>query len=438
MLLQKLFGRKKPIQRTQPGIRLGRYSDNNKLPSKVKQWTAAEDLFKKEKYLESLDAMFDYLSDEEQQNLFFKRNGSKGSFHFFQGSKVVRGAFDEQALWAEVAVAGMKEPTVPVMRRLLEMNFHLYYSRYALHGDHIVMRFDSSLSTANPNKLYYGLRELAIKADKQDDLLVQEFGNLVATDTDHIIPFTEADKELKIKYLHLWIDKTLDQLQSLDSEKFSGAIAYLILALVFRIDFLISPEGRFMQELEKIPEQYYAQESRPASEKNQLMIDAIHKIRNKPREELLPYLFQSKHTFSIVTPVSHKTVAENIQAALKDMYWYRDNNYPYIANQVMEYALTHAQYQYSLPRPLTLFIQTFMDVNHGDFFEAVGHSPRLYDPKNSQFEKELIIEELKATEQQWKQRYPRLFFNTEELNFSNLLKFNQSFLNVVAALNFDA
>ena len=40
------------------------------------------------------------------------------------------------------------------------------------------MRFDSDIETANPSKLYYGLKELATKADKQDDLLVQDFTRL--------------------------------------------------------------------------------------------------------------------------------------------------------------------------------------------------------------------------------------------------------------------
>ena len=35
-------------------------------------------------------------------------------------------------LEAEVILAIMPQPSVPVMRRLLEMNFNLYYSRFAL------------------------------------------------------------------------------------------------------------------------------------------------------------------------------------------------------------------------------------------------------------------------------------------------------------------
>ena len=39
----------------------------------------------------------------------------------------------------------MPEPSIPVMRRLLEMDFHLYYSRYALKDDKIMMLFGTDI-----------------------------------------------------------------------------------------------------------------------------------------------------------------------------------------------------------------------------------------------------------------------------------------------------
>ena len=60
------------------------------------------------------------------------------------------------------------------------------------------MRFDSDIETANPNKLYYGLKELSTKGDKQDDLLVQDFTSLQTIDTEHIIEVPPEEKEDKI------------------------------------------------------------------------------------------------------------------------------------------------------------------------------------------------------------------------------------------------
>ena len=97
------------------------------------------------------------------QNVVYERNGAEGRFEFYQGSKIVRGNFNKEQLTAEVTLAKMPQPSVPVMRRLLEMNFNLYYSRFALDNDRLCMRFDSDIEGATPSKLYYGLKELSTK-----------------------------------------------------------------------------------------------------------------------------------------------------------------------------------------------------------------------------------------------------------------------------------
>jgi hypothetical protein len=148
----------------------------------------------------------------------------------------------------------MPQPSVPVMRRLLEMNFLLYYTRYAINGDKLCMMFDSDIETANPSKLYYGFKEMAVKADKQDDLLVQDFTSLLPVDTEHVVEIPEAEKDVKYKYMQIWIRETLDLIENVDGDKFSGGIAYLLLALAYRIDFLIVPEGKLLLNIEKIVE----------------------------------------------------------------------------------------------------------------------------------------------------------------------------------------
>ena len=154
-MLDKLFGwgKKKEDAASSPAIQFGRYSDNNKPVAKVNRWTDADNFFKEKKYADSLDAFFEYLRDDAAQNVVYERNGAEGRFQLYQGSKIVRGSFDKDRLRAEVTLVKMPQPSVPVMRRLLEMNFNLYYSRYALDQDRLCMRFDSSIDSANPSKL---------------------------------------------------------------------------------------------------------------------------------------------------------------------------------------------------------------------------------------------------------------------------------------------
>jgi hypothetical protein len=437
MVFDKLFAWRKK-KKTVPGVSFGRYSDNNKTVEKVNRWTEGDTLSKQQKYHECLDAFFEYLRDDDQQNVMYERNDKEGKFHFYQGSKIVRGEFNEKHLQAQVTLAKMPQPSVAVMRRLLEMNFNLYYSRYALDGDRLCMRFDSEIKTANPNKLYYGLKELATKADKQDDLLVDEFTLLQPLDTDHIIPVPDTEKEVKFNFLQKWIKETLEYINTVDSEKFSGGIAYLLLSLSFRIDYLVIPEGKLLHDLEKIVDIYYRKDEKSITDKNNGMIDGFRKMQERSKEQVFPFLFRSKHVFSIVSPQNHKAVSDAINGAAQNMVWYRDNNHPFIASKVLEYGLSFCQYSYSLPKPLSDLFRLFMHINYSDYFTALGFSETLYDPSLNRFEEESIGDQVEEIIMTWQQKYPRLQFKVKNLRYSNLVAFNDSFTAEIEKMNFDS
>lgn len=438
-MFDKLFGwgKKKAGQQAEPEISFGRYSDNNKPLAKVNRWTDADNLFKEKKYPESLDAFFEYLRDDNIQNVVYERNGAEGRFHFYQGSKIVRGSFDGELLKAEVTLARMPQPSVPVMRRLLEMNFNLYYSRFSMDNDRLCMRFDSDAETASPSKLYYGLKELATKADKQDDLLVQDFTILETSDSEHITVLSENEKSVKYEFLQQWIQKSLDTISPLDADKFSGGIAYLLLALICRIDYLITPEGKLLYELEKVAGIYFKKDERPVVEKNRDMIEEFKKIQAMPKEEVFKNLFRSKHTFAIVAPQRYKTIADNIHASNQNMLWYRDNNYPYIATQISEYGISYCQYSYSLPSAITELFHLYMMVNYADYFSALGYKTPYYDPASGRFDSGEIMEKVLSIQQRWKEKYPLMDFKTQNLRFDSLVNFDLTFTNEMEFLNME-
>ena len=430
-------GKEEPAGKGNPSMDFGRYSDNNKQSGKVRRWKDADQLFKEKKYAASVDAFFDYLKDDVAGNVTYIRDDNQVRFEFYQGSKIIRGEIKDNHLSADVKLARMAEPSVPVMRRLLEMNFALYYSRFALNNNELCMRFDTDLATANPNKLYYGLKELATKSDKQDDLLIDDFSTLQGVDQDHIIPLPESEKEVKYTFMQRWITETLEKVDEVDADKFSGGISYLLLSLIYRIDFLIIPEGQLLNQLEKIGGIYFKKDERSVVDKNRDMIEAFRELKAKSKEEVFKNLFRSKYTFSIVTPQVHKVLADAIHEADENMLWYRDNRYEYFANKLMEYGLTYCQYSYSLPKPIALLIQLFMQVNYADYFKALGYNEALYDPAANRFREEAIIRHLRTVENQWKERYPYMSFRTETVNFTNLLSFNYSFTSLIEKLNMD-
>lgn len=438
-MLDKLFGwgKKKVDAPVGPEIPFGRYSDNNKPLAKVNRWADADNLYKEKNHTESIDAFFDYLRDDAAANVVYERNGAEGRFQFYQGSKIVRGSFNQEQLQAEVTLARMPQPSVSVMRRLLEMNFNLFYSRFALDNDRLCMKFDSDPETASPSKLYYGLKELATKADKQDDLLVQDFSTLEVSDAEHIEVIDEREKEAKYVYLQKWIQQAYETINPLDAEKFSGGIAYILLSLIYRIDYLITPEGKLLNDLEKIAAIYFKKDERPVAEKSRDMMEEFKKIQAIPKEEIYKYLFRSKYTFSIVSPQPYKTIADCIHGANQNMIWYRDNGHPAIASQIIEYGIMYCQYSYSLPKAITELNHIYMMVNYPDYFTALGYSTIYYDAGKNRFDEDAIIRMIKAIQDKWKDKYPLMDFKTNNLRFDSLVNFNYSFTNEMEFLNME-
>lgn len=442
-MLEKLFSWSKKKEdeteaiQEEPVIRFGRYSDNNKSVAKVDRWNEAENLFKEKKYLDSIFAFFDYLRDEDEDNVKLVQEDGQHKFMLYQGSKIIRGYFNNEKLEAEVVLAHMPQPSVPVMRRLLEMNFNLYYTRYALYEDKIYMFFDSDIETANPSKLYYGLKELSTKADKQDDLLVQDFTTLLPVDTGHVVQIPEEEKEIKFRYFKKWIAETLELVGTIDNDKYSGGVAYLLLALAYRIDYLIVPEGRLLTDLEKIVEVYFRKDNRLVTEKNQEMMDCFQRLAAREKLAFFPYLFRSKFTFSIVTPQSYKTASDAIYNANQNIAWYKEHKMPKVAAQISEYGFSYCQYSYSLPRPVSELFHLFMMINYADYFKELGVKDVYYDTEKGEYNQEKIAAGISAIVEKWKAKYPELKFDTAKLKYDNPVAFNQTFTTEVEYLNLE-
>jgi hypothetical protein len=442
--LDNILGRGKPPETQAPfpvppetlapfagleGIRFGRYSDNNKSLQKTQSWYRAEEQYKAKDYPAAIDAFFEYISDEKTGNVHRETDGDTHRFEIVQGSRVVRGSYDSERILAIAPVAVMQQPATAVMRRLLEMNYTLYYTRYALdEAGTLCMVFDSPLGMASPNKLYYGLRELAKSADRQDDLLMVDFSGLqpAGEDRSERVPADEAD--IKLRYFRKWINDTLEQVSALNADSFAGAIAYAYLTLLYRIDFLITPESKLMAELEKISSLYWTRKDEvPIVERNALMKEALRKLLDFPEDSFRQSLNRSTATFSIVAVPPIDKVRENVQSANKDAHWYVENKYPELALTINEYGMVYNQFSYSMPRMMTELLELYMAVLHADFFGELGLKEKFYDPESKTLFKSRITSAIDQIIEPWKEKYQSFRWDHARVNYNSLWEFAYSF-----------
>lgn len=421
------------------GIRFGRYSDNNKSYKKTQSWYIAEDRFKEKNYPEAFAALFDYLRDDVEDNVRFRPDGGNFTFDIVQGSKMVKGACDGEKMIARVPLAVMETPATAVMRRLLDMNFSLYYSRNALDDQNtLCMIFDTEVVSASPNKLYYGLRELATKADRQDDLLLADFSTLKPIGTEHIQQLSEQELDIKYNWFRKWIEDTLTTISELNQDSFSGSIAYLMLTLVYRVDFLITPEAKLLSQMEQIHSLYWdKKEEVTLVERNQLMKEAARKLLDITREDFAASVYRSKSTFAISAPGPGDKIREHVVNGNSDSRWYIDNKYPALALVLNEYGVMYNQFIYSMPRVLTDLTTIYMAVMHAGFFIDMGMQQPLFNPTTGEFNKDAIRRAINEALERYADKFPEMKWDHNRLSFSSLYDFGVSFTEQMANLNLE-
>ena len=324
---KKLLGIQKGV--TIPEMDLGRYSDSYKEEEKYEFWDKSLVQFENKEYLNSFENFLKYLQND-QDNLTVSRTPDTIEFEMFQGSKKVIGRASHEKIIATAKIAKTSDLNIGFMRKLIEQNFSLKYSKFSLDQDEcITLTFTSYMLDGSPYKLYYALKELAVNADKQDDILLEEFDSLTPVNTGHIRNVSEEQKKIKYNYLQIELGQLIHNITQgkLDPLKYPGGISYLILSVIYKLDYLIHPEGATMEGFEKIHKSYFLKDGKSADRRNHDMLKKLRKLKERTEDQFNAELYGVKSTFGITAPTSHERVKELIDDELANIDWYIQNKY---------------------------------------------------------------------------------------------------------------
>jgi hypothetical protein len=433
--LSKLFNNKKPVQK-HPDVMFGRFSDSYKTEKKYDYWDQAIEQFEQGDYFASFSHFFEYLSDDQNSNVSYTLEGEQMTFTILQGSKKITGFATSHTFKAEGKIAHAEQLSIGFMRRLIENNFSLKYGRYCIDPDeNLTIVFDSITLDASPYKLYYGIKEIALAADKQDDLLLEEFDILKPINTTHIIDIAPAEKDIKLQFLRKKINAVLDyvKLGKLNPVQYPGGITYLLLDTIYRLDFLIRPEGYTMEAFERVHRSFFATDGQNNQQKNHLLIKELQGLQDRADEKISAELYRTISTFGILGVTNHERLRDLIEGELINMVWYVENNYPEIALAIPGYIVGHALFNYSLPEPDKDLFLLYYQIMEADYFRQLGFEiDYIKDDKISKGEVKDAIRYIVHT---WKAKYPKLDPNLTMLHFEDNVSFAGSFLQMMASLD---
>ena len=432
-IFTQLFGNKK--KQESDYLLFGRFSDAYKSQDQYDAWDQSITMFENQLYLDAYIKFFEYLKDESQDNIKVWSDGNELEFELFQGSKQLKGIANEHIFRAVCKIATTTDVNIGFLRRLIEQNYKLKYGRYCLDQDNdIAIIFDSFSLDASPYKLYYALKEITMAADKQDDLLIDEFDELTAVNIAHTTTISDDEKDVKYQYLQSVLTAIFHEIEHgpLDANKYPGGINYLYLDAAYKIDYLVRPEGYLMEVLERINRRYFAKDQKNPAQKNVILKKEFQIIQQRPKEDVKTELYHSYFTFGVTTPSDHSALQTFISGELKNMDWYIDNSYSRIAQAIGGYIVGFSLFNYSVPKPDRAFLHLYYRIFEEQFFKKLGYDTKYINEKTNEPQKNEIVRAIQNLRDQFRKEYPNLRCSTRALDFSRKDKLAKTFLQMIA------
>ena len=420
-----------------PKIQFGRFSDAYKEESKYDAWDRALEEYENQEYLASYKSFFTYLSDDSVDNVSFEEKDGKLHFRFYQGSKKIEGIADQSRITAEAKIAKTEKLHIGFLRRLLEENYQLRYSRYALDKENnLTAVFTSHIIDSSPYKMYYGLKELATYADKKDDILISEFETLQPINNGHVRHIDEAEKRIKYEYKNREIQKALDVIDDskLNVQHYPGAEAYIYLNLIYRFDYLLKPEGITMEIIDNIHNLFFQNKNKTPEQKNRIIRKELKHILNIPYEEFSREIYDVKSTFGITQPSGLDRIQEFIESEVKNMDWYYQNGHTTYALAIPSYIVGYSLFNYSMPAPMRDLFNLYYQIMEYKYFDDLGIKGQYRSEKEMSISK--VKKAIRAIINTHEDEYPEMKIDLRKISFQDMCAFSKSYLMMIQTIDF--
>lgn len=415
----------------------GRFISYKKNAQQQEQYQESKKAFTQQRHLDGYEHYFNYLrfyfSDEDSGNISYKRDDNSLQFTLIQGSAIIKGDITPRRLSAKVNIAHTIKDNIAVMRRLLEKNYMYTYSTFFLENERLRAKIYFDNVALSPQKIFFPLRELAINADKEKELLLDEFNDLEALELDHIEAMDTHLKETKLRFFREWIDRTEQKVALLPTQEQSGAIAFVWLSLLLRIDYYVTPRGKLGFDIYEAVQEYYLDDSKLIEEKNDALRKAVEKLKELDSQKLSKSLYFVKQTFDIFTANGLDEIRGFIEETLGKVIWYKEHRYEEVIMSIYEYLGLYMLYNFGMNDCLRELVQLNVRLHNTDFNSALGIKS-LY--KNNKIDRSHLNRKIQTILESYSKRYPHLEDFSPFLNFESDEKFHHSYFNALKNLNF--
>ncbi len=410
-------------------IELGKYLEQSLTHFDREKWNNSIELYTQGNYLEAYYSLLQFLKDPNLDNIIINKQNHLLEFELFQGSKKVIGRITENEISIFSDVVGYKDH-IPneLLEVLLQENYKFRYAWFVLTPQTIRMVFNGPVSLIQPKVLYEALKELSITADSYDDVLIEKYEDFTPINTQHIVQLSDKEVNTKIKYFRLWIKSALNTCEKLGRDKRQkevnkGTISYVLLSTVYKLFYLLAPEGVLLDHLRRLDAFYWSSELDVVN-KNEYLISSLSELLSWTDQIISKSLYKVISTFSTVHSVETHKLIDFMSTELEAAKQYVIQGYGEFFHVLVEYIIGYVNFHIALKPEYKELLDILWRVYNDNFFLDLGFSVRyITRGKLNSF---VIEYRLNKVLDKHKLRGK---FKVSKLDYSSLIKFSQSFLN---------
>ena len=426
--------------KTQEKHPFGRGINANISPNEEELFNSSYESFEKKDILDAYEYFFksleNFSSGESNQNINLSRDDGKLYFEMYQGTAKITGYVTDENLYAEAILTKKENSNVSLKRYILERNYQLTYAYYFSDDEYIKLKLYHDNITMSPQKIFFPLREIALNADFDKEYIKCEFPEINIEDIDHIKPINENELKIKYEYLHKWIDEITSKIASYPSNDNAGMQAFTYLYLFFKIDYLIVPKYDIYQKMSKKIQEYFSDENNTIESKNEELRKYVDKLKAMSFEEFSTKFYDAKYTYNPTEKTSSEEIDTFISESLMKIRWYKNNRYNQIIPIMYKYVAFSVLYNYGLHPVTKELLHTLVEIQNPSFFNSLEY-PILYNEDTNTFSKKAIIAKIEDIITPYQVRFKELEPFGQDLNFSTLNEFSNSFYLQIQNLNFE-
>ena len=408
--------------------------DEEELFNKSYEAFEHKDILKAYEYF--FKSLENFTNEESNQNITTNLKDEKLYFEIFQGSAKVTGYVTQEHLYAEVIIIKTASASVALKRHILDRNYQLTYAYYFSDDECIKLKLYHDNITMNPHKIFFPLREIALNADFDKEYMQNEFKGIALEDISHLEKVDSKELQIKYDFMKKTIQQVQEKIKTLPSNDNAGMQAFLLLNTLYMLDYLLVAKRNMYQKSSKKIQEYFTEENSTMESKNNEIKLYIDTLQEMSFEEFSSNFYNAKYTFNQIDKTAKEEIDSFINESLLKIRWYKNNRYTQVIPTIYKYISFYLLYNYGLNSVVKELLHTLVEIQNPLFFKNLGYT-KLYNEEEETFSIKIIIKKIEESIEPHQNRYKLLEAFGEELNFSSLNEFSNSFYLQIQNLNFE-